>query len=51
MILVEKINGKSPLGRPRHRQGYNIKMYLSRCGGVARNGFLWLRTRTSGRNL
>jgi len=27
-ILVGRTGGKSPLGRPKHRQDYNIKMYL-----------------------
>jgi hypothetical protein len=27
-ILARKLEGKRPLGRPRHRWGYNIKMDL-----------------------
>jgi hypothetical protein len=30
--LVGRTDGKSPLGRPRHRQDYNIKMYLLEVG-------------------
>jgi hypothetical protein len=34
-VLVEKLEGKGPLGRPRHRWD-NIKMYLQQvgCGGM-----------------
>jgi hypothetical protein len=28
MLLVERTGGKSLLGRPKHKQDYNIKMYL-----------------------
>jgi hypothetical protein len=31
-ILVGKPGGKSPLGRPRHRWEYRIKMYLREIG-------------------
>ena len=32
-VLVEKYEGKSPLGRPRHRWEDNIKMDLREVGG------------------
>ena len=32
-VLVEKPEGKSPLGRPRHRWEDNIKMNLQEVGG------------------
>jgi hypothetical protein len=28
ILLVGRTGGKSPLGRPKHRQDYNINMYL-----------------------
>jgi len=31
-IQVEKPEGKRPLGRPRHRQEDNIKVYLQEAG-------------------
>jgi hypothetical protein len=31
-VLVGKPEGKKPLGRPRHRWGDNIKMYLQEVG-------------------
>jgi hypothetical protein len=35
-VVVEKPEGKRPLGRPRHRWEYNIKMDLQEvgCGGM-----------------
>jgi hypothetical protein len=35
-VLVEKPEGKRPLGRPRRRWDNNIKMYLQKlgCGGM-----------------
>ena len=35
-VLVEKPDGRSPLGRPRHRWEDNIRMDLQevRCGGM-----------------
>jgi hypothetical protein len=38
-ILVEKPEGKSPLGRPRRRWVDNIKMDLREIGS---NGFVWI---------
>ena len=32
-VLVGKPEGKRPLGRPRHRRGDNIKIYLQEVGG------------------
>jgi len=32
MVLVGKPEGRRPLGRPRHRWGDNIKMYLQEMG-------------------
>ena len=31
-LLVGRTDGKSPLGRPRHKQDYNIKIYLLEVG-------------------
>jgi len=38
MVLVEKPEGKRPLGRPRHRWEKNFKMNLQKvgCGGMDR---------------
>ena len=36
-VLVEKPEGKRPLGRPRHRWGDNIKMDLQEVGGGCEN--------------
>jgi hypothetical protein len=47
-ILVGKSEGKSPLGRPRHRWMDNIKMDLGEIGWNGRTGSNWLRIRTSG---
>ena len=33
-VLVVKFKGKSPLGRPRSRWDYNIKMHLQEVGRV-----------------
>ena len=33
-VLVGKPEGKRPLGRPRHRWEYNIKIDLQEVGGV-----------------
>jgi hypothetical protein len=43
-IFVEKPEGKIPLGRPRLRWEYNIKMNLREIGW---GGMDWLRTGTS----
>jgi hypothetical protein len=48
-ILVEKPEGKRPLGRPRYRS-MDIKMYLRERERVwdVRIGLIWLRIVTSG---
>jgi hypothetical protein len=52
-ILVGMLEGKKPLGRPKCRWVYNIKMDLGEIGwdGMVRSGSLWLRIGTSGRLL
>jgi hypothetical protein len=47
-LLVEKPEGKRPLGRPRHRWVDNIKIDLEEIGWVVFPGLVWLRMRTSG---
>jgi hypothetical protein len=48
-IIVAKLEGKRPLGRPRHRWQDNIKVVLGkRCDDV---NFMWLRIGTGGRLL
>jgi hypothetical protein len=49
-ILVGKLEGKRPLGRPRRRWVDNIKMDLRDIGwdGVDWIGLIWLRIGTSG---
>ena len=42
-VLVEKPEGKRPLGRPRRRWEENIKMDLQEVGGVVGTGWSWLR--------
>jgi hypothetical protein len=43
-ILVGKPEGKKrPLGRPRSRWEYNIRMDLREIGGTAWTGCIWLR--------
>jgi hypothetical protein len=43
MILVEKPEGKRPLGKPRRRWEDNIKWILEKWDGVVWTGFIWLR--------
>jgi hypothetical protein len=45
--LVEKPDGKRPLGRPRHKWVDNIKMNL-RYDHVVWTGWIWLRLGASG---
>jgi hypothetical protein len=46
-MLVGKPEGKRPLGRPRRRWDYNIKMDLQEVGGgVVVTGWSWLRIGT-----
>jgi hypothetical protein len=48
-VLVEKPEGKRPLGRPRRRWEDGIRMYLGEIGlGGGWIGFDWLRTGTGG---
>jgi hypothetical protein len=49
-ILVRKLEGKRPLGRPRRRWVDNIKIYLREVGwdGMVWTGSIWLRIGTSG---
>jgi len=49
-ILVGKPEGKRPLGRPRRRWEYNIKIALREVGGVE-TGWSWLRIGTDGGHL
>ena len=42
-ILVEKPDGKRPLGRPTRRWEDNINMDLQEVGGVVGIGWSWLR--------
>jgi hypothetical protein len=46
--LVERPEGKRPLGRPRRRWEDNIKMDLREIGSMGRTGFRWLRIGSSG---
>jgi hypothetical protein len=41
-VLVEKLEGKRPLGRPRRRWEDNIKMDLRDLRSIGRTGFGWL---------
>jgi len=45
---VEKLEGKRPLGRPRHRWEYNITMDLLEMGWGAYTGLMWLGIGTGG---
>jgi hypothetical protein len=47
-VLVEKPDGKRPLGRPRRRWEDNIKMVLQEWDGRTRTGFIWLGIGTGG---
>ena len=50
-VLVEKPEGKRPLGRPRRRWEDNIKMDLQEVGGGCKDGWSWLRIGTGGGHL
>ena len=51
-VLVGKPEGKSPLGRPRHRWKDNIKMDLQEVGwGGVWTGSCWHRIGTGGGHL
>jgi hypothetical protein len=45
-VLMEKPEGKRPLGRPRHRREDNIKMHLQEAGCGVWTGLIWLRIGT-----
>jgi hypothetical protein len=47
-ILVRRLEGRRPLGRPRRRWEDNIKMDFSRSGMGAWTGLIWLRIGTGG---
>jgi len=47
-MLVEKSEGKRPLGRPKPRCQDNIKMDLQGIGWGAWTGLIWLRIGTYG---
>ena len=49
-VLVGKLEGKRPLGRPRCRWEDNITMDLWEVGGVE-TGWIWLRIGTGGGHL
>jgi hypothetical protein len=49
-ILVEKPEGKEPLGRPRRRWEDNIKVGLQEIGWESWTGMIWRRMETSGGN-
>jgi hypothetical protein len=42
-VLAGKPEGKRPLGRPRRRWEYGLKMDLRETGLGGWNGFTWLR--------
>ena len=51
-VLVGKLEGKVPLGRPRCRWKDNIKMGIQKDGcGIVRSGSSWLRIGTVGGHL
>jgi hypothetical protein len=47
-VLVGRPEGRRPLGRPRRRWEYNIKMDLQEVGWGALTGLIWLRVGTGG---
>ena len=50
-VLIDKPEGKRPLGRPRRRWEDNIKMDLREVEGVVGTGWSWLRIGTGGGRL
>jgi hypothetical protein len=50
-ISMEKTEGKSPLGRNRHRWKNNTKIDFGEIDVVVWTGFIWLRMGTSGKLL
>jgi hypothetical protein len=47
-LLMRKLEGKIPLGRPRRRWVDSIRMILERWDGVMWTGLVWLRIGTGG---
>ena len=47
-VLVGKLEGRRPLGRPRLRREDNIMMDLQEVGCVAKTGWVWLRIEIGG---
>jgi hypothetical protein len=47
-ILVGRLEGKRPLGRPRRRWKDNIEIYIEEVGGGSWTGLIWLRIGTGG---
>jgi hypothetical protein len=50
-ILVGRLEGRQPLGRPRHRWEDNIKWIFKMWDGGSWTGLSWLRIGTGGRLL
>jgi len=50
-VLLEKPEGKRPLGKPRRRGKDNIKMYLEELGLEVWTGSSWLTIGTGGGHL
>jgi hypothetical protein len=47
-VLIERPEGKRPLGRPRSRWEDNIEMDLREIGSMRQTGFGWLRIESDG---
>jgi hypothetical protein len=47
-VLMEKPEGKRPLGRPRRRWEDNIKWIFRKLEGIVGSGWRWLRIGTGG---
>jgi hypothetical protein len=50
-VLLGKSEGKTPLGKPRHRWEVSIKMDLREVGRGSWAGLIWLRIGTAGGQL
>ena len=50
-VMAGKCEGKRPLGGPRRRWQYNIKLDLQEVGRGAWTGSIWLRIGTGGGHL
>jgi len=50
-VLVGRLEGRRPLGRPRHRWVDNIRMDLREVGCGVWTGWSWLRIGTGGVHL